>query len=334
MFFCGDYQMEDVEYMKYLGDILSMDGENVKNVASRKAKAWGSVRQILSILEETCFGPYFFEMAMVLRSSLLLNSMLTNSEAWYGLTKSDIDELEDVDLFLMRKIFQVPFSCPKEIFYLETGCLPISYIIKSRRVMFLHSILHEESDSMIYNFLQAQMENPVKGDWILDVKKNLEELKLNLKTEEIMVMSKMKFRKLVLEAVRSKAFGDLLELKNSHKKVKHISYEHFEMQKYLKSKSLSNQEAKFAFHLRSRMIDVRCNYSSSYSHLHCPLCKKSEDNQEHLLNCEKLAEEKVISNGEINYQQLFERNIGKQEMVVKILKKSFENRKSILMKEK
>ena len=128
--------MEDVESMKYLGDILSMDGENVKNVASRKAKAWGSVRQILSILEETCFGPYFFEMAMVLRSSLLLNSMLTNSEAWYGLTKSDIDELEDVDLFLMRKIFQVPFSCPKEIFYLETGCLPISYIIKSRRVMF------------------------------------------------------------------------------------------------------------------------------------------------------------------------------------------------------
>ena len=175
---------------------------------------------------------------MVLRSSLLLNSMLTNSEAWYGLTKSDIDELEDVDLFLMRKIFQVPFSCPKEIFYLETGCLPISYIIKSRRVMVLHSILHEDSDSMIYNFLQAQMENPVKGDWILDVKKNLEELKLNLEIEEIMVMSKLKFRKLVLEAVRAKAFSDLLELKSSHKKVKHISYEHFEMQEYLKSRSL------------------------------------------------------------------------------------------------
>ena len=57
--FCGDYQMEDVESMKYLGNILSMDGKNVKNIASRKAKAWGSVRQILSILEETCFGPYF-----------------------------------------------------------------------------------------------------------------------------------------------------------------------------------------------------------------------------------------------------------------------------------
>ena len=111
--------------------------------------------------------------------------------------------------------------------------------------MFLHSILHEKSDSMIYNFLQAQMENPVKGDWILDVKKNLEELKLNLEIEETMVMSKLKFRKLVHEAVRSKAFSDLLELKNSHKKVKHISYDHFEMHKYFLSKCLSNQEEKF-----------------------------------------------------------------------------------------
>ena len=31
--FCGDFLMEDVESMKYLGDILSMEGENVKNIS-------------------------------------------------------------------------------------------------------------------------------------------------------------------------------------------------------------------------------------------------------------------------------------------------------------
>ena len=82
------------------------------------------------------------------------------------------------------------------------------------------------------------------------------------------------------------------------------------------------------------MIDVIYNYSSSYSILYCPLCKKSEDNQAHLLECEKLAEENAISDKEIEYQQLFERNTGKQEIVVKILKKRFEKRKSILKKEK
>ena len=112
--FSGDSLMEEVDSVKYLGDILSMDGKNKKNIESRKGKAWGAVRQIISILNETCFGPFYFEMAMVLRNSLLINSMLTNSEAWYGLTKNDIEELESVDLFLMRKILRFLFLVLKK----------------------------------------------------------------------------------------------------------------------------------------------------------------------------------------------------------------------------
>ena len=136
--FDGDFLMEGVNSEKYLGDILAVDGTNTKNVESRKAKGIGAVSQILSMLEDISFGPLYFQVAMVLRSSLLINSNLTNSEAWYGLTSSDIETLEWNDLYLLRKIFEVPFSCPKEMLYLENGCLPISYIIVSRRLMYLH----------------------------------------------------------------------------------------------------------------------------------------------------------------------------------------------------
>ena len=323
--FSGDYLMEEVDSVKYLGDILSMDGKNKKNIESRKGKAWGAVRQIISILNETCFGPFYFEMAMVLRNSLLINSMLTNSEAWYGLTKNDIEELESVDLFLMRKIFEVPFSCPKEMFYLETGCMPINYIIMSRRVMFFHSILHEEKDSMIYRFLKAQMENPDKGDWILDVKKNFEELNITESVEEIHNMSKLKFQKIVKKAVRAKSFSDLLKLKDSHTKVKNINFKNFEMQKYLKTKILSNHEVKFAFHTRSRMLDVKCNYSHSYTNLSCPACRKDAENdtQTHLLKCEALLPQNVVSTGDVEYHQLFCKNVETQVIVIKILKNIF-----------
>ena len=79
----------------------------------------------MTILENTCYGPFHFQVAAVLRDSLLVNSILTNSEAWYGLTKSDIELLESVDELLLRRILEVPSTCPKEMLYLEMGCLPI-----------------------------------------------------------------------------------------------------------------------------------------------------------------------------------------------------------------
>ena len=107
--------MDTVENEKYLGDIIAADRSNTKNIQKRKSKGVGSVSQILSMLEEITFGPFYFQVAMTFRSTLLVNSILTNSDVWYGLTKSDIDALEWNDLNLLRKIFEVPFSCPKEM---------------------------------------------------------------------------------------------------------------------------------------------------------------------------------------------------------------------------
>ena len=174
------------------------------------------------MLEEITFGPFYFQVAMTFRSTLLVNSILTNSEAWYGLTKSDIDALEWNDLNLLRKIFEVPFSCPKEMLYLETGCLPISYIIVSKRLIYLHYILHEEESSLISRFFYTQLKRPLKGDWVLEVQKNLEEYRIKSTIEEIKKMSRDKFKKEVDDAVRSTAFEDLIKMKNSHSKVKHI----------------------------------------------------------------------------------------------------------------
>ena len=117
------------------------------------------------------------------------------------------------------------------------------------------------------------------GQCDVDVKKKFDELNIKESVEEIHNMSKLKFQKIVNKAVRAKAFSDLLKLKDSHNKVKNINFKNFEMQKYLKTKILSNHEVKFAFHTRSRMLDVKCNYSHSYTNLSCPACRKDAENE-------------------------------------------------------
>ena len=87
---------------------------------------------------------------MILRNSLLVSSVLCNSEAWYNVTDAELDYLETVDLMLLRKVLNTPKSTPKEFMYLKLGCLPFRDIIRKQRLSFLHYILNEETDSLMY----------------------------------------------------------------------------------------------------------------------------------------------------------------------------------------
>ena len=107
--------MQSVQEEKYLGDILTSDGKNSKNIAARKNRGVGVVNQIMTILEEICFGKYYFQVAMVLRNSLLISSLLANAKAWYNLSSTDVTELEKVDEDLLRKVLKCPVSTPREM---------------------------------------------------------------------------------------------------------------------------------------------------------------------------------------------------------------------------
>ena len=62
----------------------------------------------------------------------------------------------------------------------------------------------------------------------MDVQKNLSELDINDKEDQVREMSKFRF-----QAKVKKAFEDLVKLKNTHNQVKHINFSYFKMQGYL-----------------------------------------------------------------------------------------------------
>ena len=170
--------MEDKHEEKYLGDVISHDGRNIKNIKARVNKGTGLVNNIMTKLEGIPFGKYYFEVAMILRNSLLVSSVLCNSEAWYNVTGSELDYLESVDLMLLRKILNTPKTTPKQMIYLELGCLPLRDIVRKRRLLFLHYILNENPDSLIHRFFKAQQKFRNKKDWVSTVIYDLEQLEL------------------------------------------------------------------------------------------------------------------------------------------------------------
>ena len=188
--YTGKVLMERRDAEEYLGDVISKNGKNSQNILARKAKGLGIVKQILDILDGTCLGQYEIEAALILRSSLLLNGFLTNSEVWYGLRFEDCKQLEQIDEILLRKVLETPSSTPKCMLYLETGCKPIRFIIQARRVNYLQYILKEDKSSLISKFFHAQYSQSLKNDWALTIKKDLQELEITLSLENIRRKSK------------------------------------------------------------------------------------------------------------------------------------------------
>ena len=59
------------------------------------------------------------EIATALREAELINGILTNAEVWYGVQQNEIDELEEVDKLLLRRILGAPDSTCIESLYLD-----------------------------------------------------------------------------------------------------------------------------------------------------------------------------------------------------------------------
>ena len=58
----------------------------------------------MSILDEVNFGPHYFEIALLLRESMLINGITTNAEIWYNFTQNEVQEFENLDKLFLRRI--------------------------------------------------------------------------------------------------------------------------------------------------------------------------------------------------------------------------------------
>ena len=130
---------------------------------------------------------------LLLRQAMLVNGILFNSEAWHSTNSKDISVLEKVDEALLRGLLSAHSKTPIEALYLETNSVPLRYIIKNRRIMYLYNILQKEDDELVRRIYEAQKADPSPGDFSELVKEDLTDIELDITDIEIMRETKNKF---------------------------------------------------------------------------------------------------------------------------------------------
>ena len=298
--------MAEVSEVFYLGNIISADGKNTKNIKDRTAKGIGLISQIFNILNSVSFGSYTFQISLLLRNLILVNGMLTNAETWYNLTAAELKDFEKIDRLFFMKLFEVPRSTPMIAFYLETGSLPLWVMIKVRRLIYLHTILRSPKTGMLYRVFIIQWKFPAPGDWILQVRDDLMDFDLPSDLEWLSRKSANVFKTLVKKKARLFAFQELESKKETYKKLKSLKYSELKVENYLMDEKFRYDEKKTLFQFRTRMAKFGNNFKSGKILTICPLCKLHFDDQSLCLKCPKIRKQIEC---DIDISDLFTENI-------------------------
>ena len=273
-------------------------------------------------------------MGLHLRQALLINGMLFNSEAWHSLSQTHIEMLEKVDNYFLRSIFKSHSKTSTSFLHLETGTIPIRFIISSRRLNYLHNILKRNRDEVLQRVYMAQKENPLEGDFFKLVQHDFELINEKFDEKFIKSLSKNKMKKYVKSKIRKAAFNYLLSEKDKKSKIKEISYKKFKLQNYITSNLFSNYEVQVLIKLRSRNIDVKSNFKTHFRNLQCSInnCSEIED-QQHILKCKpvlkKLDRKQLIKLSKVKYEYMFSKT-KYQKNLIDIIIPVLDMRNSIL----
>ena len=265
---------------------------------------------------------------------MLINGLLYNSEAWQGIEEKDIISFEKIDQTLLRGVLSAHPKIPTEALYLETKSLPIRFIVTSRRLMYFHTILQKNETEMVRKVYEAQKIDPSPGDFIELVRRDCENIQLNMSDTDISKLPKQRFRAIIKEKISNSAFKFLQNMKQEHSKMQKVNYEKFEMMQYLNSPLFSNNNRILLLGLRTRTIrGIRNDFRGLYPSNLCPLGCGDIDTIENLLSCRVLKQyhvSKEVTPADVKYGDIFCQNISKQQKVTELYNQLLDTRSRII----
>ena len=321
--YIGKVPIEETEEQRYLGFVLSSTGNNMANINSMKKKSNGIIRKIFSKLENLKLQKYYVECAIIFMKVMLRSSILYACETYYNLKENEIRSIEMIEERFLRELFNTGKGCPLSQLYAEVGLIPARHEIIRIRLLYLHDILIQKEDSMIFRMLHLQIQYPKRGDWASVCLKNLNELQIEMSLQEIKLMKKSKFKSIIDEKIAVVAFNYLKQKQGS--KGKEIEFSELQMAEYLLPWSgLFLADQRKIFSLRNKMVKIVNNFSSIKQTCQCG----EIETLEHLYICLEFSENK---DEEVTpYEEIYSNNISKQVKVLRRFEQIFLKREEIL----
>ena len=208
-------------------------------------------------------------------------------ETWHNMKDSDTNVFIKLDQYLLRKILGAHSKVPLEFLYLETSAIPVDFVLASRRLNFLHTVLSRSDNEMTKRIYIAQKNYPIKGDWVNQVEEDLVKMGIKMDDLEISLMKKSLFKSMVKRCVRTASFNSLTEIQQTHTKINNIKYVKFRLQRNLNNDNFTTHERSTLFNIRANCVNgfKMCTPSIYRNNTNCKLGCLEDDTINHCMIC-------------------------------------------------
>ena len=287
----GDLSIQESNSYKYLGDILTNDGKNSKNLESRKNKLLASSAQINSIASSDVLRLMETTVLMELHEKVNIPGLLTNSESW-NLLKGEAQELERMEIQILKHLFDLPIHTPTPAIIFTLGTLYTNLRVHQKQLIYLHKILKKFDGHWTKRTLEILEKKNI--GWSKKIKETLEEYGLPTDFSVIKTIPRRTWIRNVTVKIERHNAQRLLN--DCHKNengvstpktktatiIEHINDPNYERGIDKIMSQLSRQECKTLVIARFKMLECGRNLKGSMRE-ECMSCGTIED-ENHILN--------------------------------------------------
>ena len=162
----GDAEVRHRNLYKYLGEIICRNGKNIENIEERSKKAKTSTKCITTIGKQEIMRKIEINATLKLHETLTIPILLHNCETWC-LSKTDELKLERIELWCLKRIFNLPRTTPSAAVRFVSGTLLTKVRIDSKQLIYLQRILKSGESSKLGHFLNVLDELQI--GWALSI---------------------------------------------------------------------------------------------------------------------------------------------------------------------
>ena len=275
-------KVEKVDEYKYVGVMLSEEGDLLHHLDYKLKKMKGQVAEMKSMASFYNLGPLFVAVRLQLYEACIVMSILYNIEGWTNLSKNELQRLESIQLNALCTLLHLPKTSPYLALLNELGMWRMEERLMYRKIMLYHNVINSADSRLIKNMVAEQERERENGSWYMGVENYLQ--LLNIKVEVVKGSSKDVLRKIVKEKIVNRMRAVMITSKRKFKKMRFLNCENFQLKNYIKF-GRGNDVLK-ALKTRLNMREIYGNYKGDHTLPRmCPYCDEEEDTTEHLIEC-------------------------------------------------
>ena len=321
----GNMTIHKTDAYKYLGDIVTADGKNEKNIENRKNKITAATIGINTIASSDVLRQIETAVILELHEKVNIPALLTNAEAW-TLSKGEKTEIERAEIQSLKYLFDLPAHTPTPGIIFSFGVPYTIHRIDQKRFLYLHHILSQDDNT--WTKMALNQLNNLNLGWAKSVNEALVDYNLHTEYATIRQMTTRQWTRIVKEKVDIKNKRRLLE--DCHRKengetiiktktahlVQRMNDNSYEWKPDKELTQCSKQETKALIIARFHMLECGQNYKGTLKEV-CVTCNCPDDENHRLNECVRFRDINFYdAETKINFQDVFSTDLNVLKAVI------------------